>query len=233
MSSSPGNSLGILLALGEVPAIRLFPVRWFPRMSDIRLVQPRGSRVWAVTGAFAIGGLLLWASAFVVGDRTAPDELPRVGAAADFGAVRAPVLPVEAVPLGRLTPLQTRDLGRLVRVSGVVESRIAVNSVWLRTPEGFRILVRFQPAPPAELLQGITPGSSVVFHGYLQNIALAEFLQIVDSLQVRIPRPPPARKFGDLPDPGFARVDSLFIKDYFVSVRPEGIRPEIAQDATT
>ena len=39
---------------------------------------------------------------------------------------------------------------------------------------------------------------------------MSEFRQIVDSLNVRIPRPPPARKFGDLPDPSFARVDSLY-----------------------
>jgi hypothetical protein len=202
-------------------------------MADIRLVQPRGSRVWALMSALAVAGVLLWASAFVFGDATAPDELPRVGAAADFGANRAPVIPVEAVPFGSLTPLHNRDLGRLVRVTGVVESRIAANSVWIRTPEGFRILARFEPAPPPELLQGIGPGSSVSFSGYLQNIALAEFLQIVDSLQVRIPRPPPARKFGDLPDPSFARVDALFIKDYYVSVRPEGIRPDAPAEAAT
>jgi hypothetical protein len=200
-------------------------------MADIRIVQPRGSRIWLVMGSFAVAGLLAWASAYLVGDATAPDELPRVGAAANFGAVRAPVLPVEAVPFGSLTPLQTRDLGRLVRVSGFTESRVAANSVWIRTAEGYRILVRFEPAPPPELLQGI--GGAVTFSGYLQNIALAEFLQVVDSLNVRIPRPPPARKFGDLPDPGFARVDSLFIKDYYVSVRPEGIRGEAVQEAAT
>jgi hypothetical protein len=200
-------------------------------MADIRLVQPRSPRIWFVMGSLAAAGLLLWASAFIVGDPTAPDELPRVGAAANFGAVRAPVLPMEPVAFADLTPLQTRDLGRLVRVSGVVEGRVAVNSAWIRTPEGFRILVRFEPAPSPDLLLGIGGGSRVEFHGYLHNIALAEFLQIADSLHVRIPRPPPARKFGDLPDPGFARVDSLFIKDFYISVRPEGIRPEIAPDA--
>lgn len=181
--------------------------------------------------ALAIAGVLLWASAFVFGDATAPDELPRVGAAADFGAVRAPIIPVEAVPFGSLTPLHTRDLGRLVRVTGVADSRVAANSLWIRTPEGYRILVRFEPAPQPELLQGIGPGSNVTFHGYLNNIALAEFLQIVDSLNVRIPRPPPARKFGDLPDPNFARVSALFIKDFYVSVRPEGIAPDAPAEA--
>lgn len=176
--------------------------------------------------SLAVVGLLFWATAFVLGDATAPDELPRVGAAAGFGAVRAPILPIEAVPFGTLTPVQTRDLGRLVRVAGVAESHVAGNSVWVRTPEGYRILVRFEPAPAPELLRGIGSGANVSFNGYLHSIALAEFNQIIDSLNVRIPRPPPARKFGDLPDPSFARVDSLFIRNYYVSVRPEGIRPE-------
>lgn len=200
-------------------------------MADIRLVQPRGSRIWLIMGGLAVVGLLVWSTAFIFGDRTAPDQQPRVGAAANFGAIRAPVLPAEAVPFGSLTPIQTRDLGRLVRVTGVAESRVAANSIWVRTSDGFRILVRFEPAPPSELLQGI--GGTVSFQGYLQNIALAEFHQLMDSLSVRIPRPPPARKFGDLPDPAFARVDSLFIKDYYVSVRPEGIRPEAPTESAT
>src|SRR5690606_8116057 len=140
---------------------------------------------------------LFWASAFVVGDAT--EETRAVGAAAGFGAVRAPILPMEPVPFGSLFPLQTRDLGRLVRVRGVAESGVRVNTVWVRTTDGYRILVRFQPAPEASQLRRIGPGSSVDFGGYLQNIALAEFHQLVDSLGVRIPRPPPARKFGDLP----------------------------------
>lgn len=189
----------------------------------IRLVPPRGARVWPIMGAFAFIGLLLWASAFVLGDATAPEDLPRVGASAGFGSIRAPILPVDAVPFTTLTPLQTRDLGRLVHLSGVAESRVAVNSLWVRTDDGHRILVRFQPAPPAEQLRSIGPGARVSFDGYLQNIALAEFLQIIDSLRVSVPRPPPARKFGDLPDPGFLRLDSLFIKNYYVSVRPEGL----------
>ena len=184
-------------------------------------------------GAFAVAGFLLWASAFVFGDATAPEELPRVGAAADFGALRGPVLPVEAVPFASLTPLMTRDLGRLVELNGVVESRVAANSVWVRTPEGYRILARFEPAPDPELLRGIGPGSTVSFQGYLQTIALAEFRQVVDSLNVQIPRPPPGRKFGDLPNPAFARVDSLFIKNYYISVRPQGIRPRTPPEANT
>jgi hypothetical protein len=202
-------------------------------MADIRLVQSRGARVWPVMGGFAVVGALLWASAFLFGDATAPDELPRVGAAADFGAVRGPVLSVEAIPFASLTPLMTRDLGRLVSLSGTVESRVAAGSVWVRTPEGYRILARFEPMPDAETLRGIGPGSSVSFRGYLQTIALAEFRQVIDSLNVQVPRPPPARKFGDLPNPAFARVDSLFIKNYYVSVRPEGVRPEPRTESST
>ncbi len=199
-------------------------------MADIRLGQPRASRTWLVVGAFVVAGLLVWASAFFVGYATAPEDLPRVGADADFGAVRAPVLPVEAVPFGSLTPLQTRDLGRLVQINGVAESRVGASSLWVRTNDGYRILVRFEPPPEPALLTGIGPGSSILFDGYLQDIARAEFFQIIDSLGVSVPRPPPARKFGDLPDPAFARVDSLFIKTYYVSVRPEAIRPEEPQD---
>ncbi len=195
-------------------------------MTDIRLVQPKSSRIWGIAGVLAFIGLLLWASAFVIGDATAPDELPGVGAGAGFGEHRAPVLPARAAPMSTVLPPSTRDLGRLVNITGFAESGVAASSLWVRTPEGFRILVRFQPAPAAELLAGIGSGSTVSFNGYVTSIAVAEFHQIVDSLGVRIPRPPPARKFGDLPDPGFARVDSLFIKDFYVSVRPEGIRPE-------
>jgi hypothetical protein len=193
-------------------------------MADIRLARQTGTRVWPIMVAFAIIGLLLWASAFVVGDATAPENAPKVGAAADFGGVRSPVLPVAAVPFSTLDPLETRDVGRLVRITGVAESGVRANSVWVRTEGGRRILVRFQPAPEEGLLR--TVGGTIAFNGYVENIALAEFLQLADSLGVRIPKPPPARKFGDLPDPAFARVDSLFIKNYYVSVRPEGIRPD-------
>jgi hypothetical protein len=202
-------------------------------MVDIRLVQPRGSRIWGVAGFLAFIGLLLWASAFIVGDATAPEQLPGVGAGAGFGSIRAPVLPAQAIPFGSLVPPRTRDLGRLVRISGVAESRIAASSLWVRTPQGYRILVRFEPAADPDLLRGIGAGSAIAFDGYVQSIAVAEFLQLMDSLNVRIPRPPPARKFGDLPDPSFARVDSLFIKDYYISVRPEGIRVEPPPPATT
>jgi hypothetical protein len=202
-------------------------------MADYRLVQPAGPRLWLIMGGLAVAGLIAWSMALLVGDPTAPEEQPRVGAAANFGASRPPVIPVEAVPFGSVTPIQTRDRGRYVRVSGVAESRVAANSLWVRTQEGYRVLVRFEPEPARELLRGINAGAAVSFNGYLQNIARAELRQILDSLNVRLPRPPPARKFGDLPDPGFARVDSLLIKEYYVSVRPEGIRPSAPPQTET
>ncbi len=197
-------------------------------MTDIRLIQPKTTRIWGTVCVLAFVGLLLWASAFVVGDATAPDQRPGVGASAGFGDHRAPVLPARATPFAAVSPPETRDLGRLVHVTGHAESRVAVNSVWLRTPDNYRILVRFEPAPSPGMLAGIGSGSAVDFNGYVSSIALAEFTQILDSLGVRVPRPPPGRKFGDLPDPGFAAVDSLFIKAYYVSVRPEGIRPAVS-----
>lgn len=174
--------------------------------------------------SLAVVGILAWASAFIIGDQTADDQ-PRVGASADFGSVRAPILPMEPIPFAQLIPVQTRDLGRLVRIRGVADSGVRRNSIWVRTQDGHRILVRFEPTPPEDAIR-FGPGSTVVFDGYLDNIALAEFHQIIDSLGVQIPRPPPARKFGDLPNPEFARIDSLYIKNYYVSVRPEGIAPD-------
>ncbi len=201
-------------------------------MADIRLVQGSGARLWFLVSALAIAALLAWASAFMVGDATAPEEQPLVGAAANFGADRLAVPPMDPVPFERLTPIQTRDRGRLVEISGVAESRVALNSVWVRTNDGYRVLIRFEPAPPAEAIQSIRSGASVQVVGYVQNIARAELQQVLDSLGVRLPRPPPARKFGDLPDPAFARTDSFYIKEYYVSVRPEGI-PGYAPPRTT
>jgi hypothetical protein len=59
--------------------------------------------------------------------------------------------------------------------------------------------------------------------GYLQKISRAEFDAWIDSLDVYLPRPAPGVKFGDLPDSGFVRIDSLFIRDYYISVRPEAL----------
>lgn len=194
-------------------------------MADIRLVRPRGERLWVWIGLLCVVALLFWGSAFVFGDATDPSEQPRVGAAANFGADRAPVLPAQTVPFQTLVPLDTRDLGRLVNLTGVADTRVAGNAVWVRSSGGRRILVRFQPAPPEGALAGIGQGSAVNFDGYLQKISRAEFKEWVDTLRIAVPRPPPARKFGDLPDPAFMRVDSLFVRDFYISVRPEGIRP--------
>ncbi len=65
--------------------------------------------------------------------------------------------------------------------------------------------------------------ASVELDGYLSKISNAEFKVWMDTLGVHIPRPPPGNKFGDLPDPSFARVDSLFIKSFYISVRPEAL----------
>jgi hypothetical protein len=202
----------------------------FP-MADIRLARPRGSRVWLWTGVLAFLGIALWSSAFFFGDATAPDEQPRVGAALDLGAHRPEVLPAQSVPLQTLSPLETRDLGRLVRLTGVAESRVRQNAVWVRTTGGRRMLVRFEPAPQPELISRLGPGSSLDLDGYLARISRAEFQVWMDSLGVRVPRPPPAARFGNLPDPDFARIDSLFIKNFYVSVRPEALQPDPRADA--
>jgi hypothetical protein len=193
-------------------------------MPDIRLVRPRSSHVWISTGVLAAVALLIWSvSTFVVGDRTAPKQQPRVGAAANFGAERAPVLPMRAAAFATLLPLQESDLGRLVHLSGSAESRVVSNWIWVRSNTGARILVRFEPAPPEGTLARFHPGARVDVAGYVQKISRAEFNAWVDSLAIAIPRPPPGRKFGDLPSPDFIRLDSLFIKEYYLSVRPEGL----------
>ena len=194
-------------------------------MADIRLSRPHPNRLWLWVGALATLGLLLWGSAFVLGDPTAPAEKPRVGADIGFGTVRTPVLPAQPVPFASLFPLQTRDLGRLIRLKGVVESRVTGNAAWVRASGGRRILVRFEPPPTPEALRRVSPGSSLDLEGYLEKISEAEFEVWMDTLGVRIPRPPPGRKFGDLPEASFARVDSLFIKNFYVSIRPEALEP--------
>lgn len=194
-------------------------------MPDIRLAHERQTRLWLWVGVLAALGLGLWSTAFFFGDATDPDERPKVGAQLDIGEDRTPVLPAQAVPFHAMTPVETRDLGRLVRLSGVAQSPVRSNAVWVRSAGGRRILVRFEPPPPAEALRGIGSGSRIEVEGYLEKISRAEFSAWMDTLGVRVPQPPPGRKFGDLPDPGFARVDSLFIKTYYISVRPEGLDP--------
>jgi hypothetical protein len=133
------------------------------------------------------------------------------------------VLPVRAAPFATLLPLQERDLGRLVHLSGTAESRVVSNWVWVRTNTGARILMRIEPPPPEGTHARYTPGARVDVDGYVQKISRAEFSAWVDSLGVAVPRPPPGRKFGDLPSPDFIRLDSLFIKEFYLSVRPEGL----------
>lgn len=193
-------------------------------MPDIRLVNRRGSRVWIWAGLLAGMGILVWTLALVLGDPTEDREQLLSGAAANFGADRAPVLPVQPTPFENIAPLQTRDLGRFVHLTGTAQSAARANALWVRARDNRRILVRFEPAPP-EGAPRVAPGSAVNLRGYLEKVSRAEFNVWMDTLRVAIPRPPPGRKFGDLPDSSFARVDSLFVKNFYVSVRPEGLGP--------
>jgi hypothetical protein len=201
-------------------------------MPDIRLVRRQGSQIWIWSGVLAAIGLSVWAAAFIFGDPTDPAEQPRVGAAAQFGAERAQVLPMEPVPFASLTPLSRGDLGRLVRFSGVAETSPVRGNVWVRASDGRRILMRLEPLPPEGVLANFRPGRSIQVDGYLQNISRAEFIAWADSLGISIPRPPPAPRFGQLPGPEFARIDALFIQDFYISVRPEALQRE-AQPAGT
>jgi hypothetical protein len=191
---------------------------------DIRLVRGRESRVWLTVLLLAGAGVALLVSVAMFGGDVTMRTKRQVGAAANFGADRAPVLPMETQPFEMLLPLDTRELGRLVHLRATAESGVRGNAVWVRTPTGRRILVRFEPAPTAAALRGLGPGSVVDVNGYVQKISRAELNMWLDSLNVVIPRPRPGTKFGDLPDSGFAKIDSLFIKSFYVSVRPEGLR---------
>lgn len=193
-------------------------------MPDIRFFRTRASRLWLWMGGLAVIATSVWAWGTFGRDPTAEDELPQIGQALNFGADRAPVLPVYPMPFDSVTPLATRDLGSYVHLRGTAESALRRNAVWTRATDGRRILVRFEPPPEDTALTHIRPGGAVNVSGYVQKIAVAEFQTWMDSLDVRIPRPAPGVKFGDLPDPAFARLDSLFIKEYYVSVRPEGVR---------
>jgi hypothetical protein len=190
---------------------------------DIRLVRGRESRVWLWVGLLAGGAIAVLVAAAVFGDQTMSAKR-QVGAAANFGADRAEVLPMRTEEFETLLPLDTRELGRLVHLSATAESVVRANAVWVRTPTGRRILVRFEPEPPEGALRALGPGSHVDVNGYLSKVSRAEFDMWADTLNVVIPRPRPGTKFGDVPDSGFAKIDSLFIKDFFVSVRPEGLR---------
>lgn len=190
---------------------------------DIRLARGRTDRLWLWITLLVLAGLAVWGSVYVVGDATRASLEKQVGANAGFGAVRGPLIPAEAQPFSEVASLQPRDLGRLLHVSGTAASGVRGNALWLHASDGRRILVRFEPPPPAEALRRFSPGSHVALEGYLSKISRAEFLLWMDSLGVGVPRPPPGRKFGDLPDPNFARVDSLFVKGYYLSVRPQAL----------
>lgn len=190
---------------------------------DIRLVRGRESRVWLWVGLLAAASIAVLIAAMVFGDQTMAAKR-QVGAAANFGADRAEVLPMQTEEFETLIPLDTRELGRLVHLAARAESQVRANTVWVRTPSGRRILVRFEPDPPAAALRAIYPGAGIEVNGYLQRVSRAEFDMWMDTLNVILPRPRPGVKFGDVPDSGFAKIDSLFIRDFYVSVRPEGLR---------
>jgi hypothetical protein len=190
---------------------------------DIRLTRGRNQRIWLWTLTIVGLGALALVAAMLFDDPSAHARGPGVGAAANFGADRAPVLPVVIEPFEQIGELTDRELGRLVRLTGTAESGVRRSAIYVRTPQGQRILVRFEPTPPQGRLGGLFNGGGVDVTGYVQKISRAEFDVWMDTLGVAIPRPPPGVKFGDLPDSNFMRIDSLFIKDYYVSVRPEGI----------
>ncbi|HYW09963.1 MAG TPA: hypothetical protein VE913_23560 [Longimicrobium sp.] len=189
---------------------------------DIRLVRGRTQRLWAWTGTIIAVMLVAWGSAFVFGDATnRPGR--QVGAKANFGADRAQVVPMQTEPFETALPLEDRELGRMLRLTGTSESQMVRNAIWVRTNTPRRwILVRFEPAPEKGTLRPYYPGAAVNVEGYLQKISRAEFDAWIDSLGVGLPRPTPGVKFGDLPDSGFTRIDSLFIRNFYISVRPEG-----------
>jgi hypothetical protein len=190
---------------------------------DIRLTRGRNARVWLWTGLIVAVSAVILVAAAIFGDPTEKGQVGGVGAAAKFGADRAPVLPVVIEPFESLGNLSDRELGRIVHVSGTAESAVRRAAVYVRTRDGRRILLRFEPTPDPALLRGIANGGAVNVNGYLMKISRAEFDVWIDTLGVSLPRPAPGVKFGDLPDSNFIRIDSLFVKDYYISVRPEGI----------
>ena len=204
-------------------------------MPDIRLVRPRNSHVWLWSGLTAFVAILVWiGSTFFFGDATAAAAGKKVGARAGFGADRSEVLPLRSESFAEALPLEDRELGRLLRFTGTAESGVRRGALWVRSPTNHRILIRFEPLPEdSALLRRFYPGAQVRVDGYLQKVALAEYAAWMDSLGVVVPRPAPGVKFGDLPDSSFARVDSLFIKNYYLSVRPAGIGAQTPGVAVT
>ncbi|HEX7239930.1 MAG TPA: hypothetical protein VF263_06665 [Longimicrobiaceae bacterium] len=192
-------------------------------MPDIRLVRPRGSRVWLWTGGLVAASLLVLAFSAFFGDPTETARTRGAGAAANFGAERGAVIPVVATPFESIPQLTPGTVGLLVHLTGTAESVVRNNAVWVRARGGRRILVRFEPAPPAGTRIPVYAGGGVSLDGYVQRIARAELEVVLRSLGVGLPRPSPGVKFGDIPDSGFIRIDSLFVKNYYVSVRPQAL----------
>jgi hypothetical protein len=189
---------------------------------DIRLVRGRNQRLWLWTAVLVVLAIAAWGSVYLIGDATRPAQARLAGEKANFGAERGEVLPMHTEEFDRALPLEERELGRLLHLTGWAESEVRANAVWVRTTSGRRILVRFEPPPPGR--PGIYAGGRVDVLGYLQKISRAELEAWLDSVGVRLPRPRPGVKFGDLPDSTFARIDSLFVRRYYLSVRPEGLR---------
>jgi hypothetical protein len=190
---------------------------------DIRLVRPRGGKIWLWTGSLAALALCVLTLSAIFGDPTNNARIKKRMAL--FPTERSVVTPLRSVSFETVRPLEDRALGRLLHLTGTVQSGIVHNAVWVKADGGRRILVRFDPAPPPGALNAIANSGRIAVDGYLTRIARAEFrVWTEDSLRVVIPRPEPGVKFGDVPDSNFVRVDSLFVKDYYLSVRPDGIR---------
>ncbi|HEX6749324.1 MAG TPA: hypothetical protein VF092_18665, partial [Longimicrobium sp.] len=179
---------------------------------DIRLVRGRNHRVWLWTLTLAFLGALAILAAVLFGDPTSHGRYGGVGADANFGADRAPVIPVVIESFDDVDKLTDRELGRVVHLVGTAETPVRRSAIYVRTREGRRILVRFEPEPPRDRLASMCSGCGVNVNGYLQKISRAEFNVWMDTLGYVVPRPRPGVKFGDLPDSGFIRIDSLFVK---------------------
>jgi hypothetical protein len=201
-------------------------------MVDIRQTRRESSEVWIWVGLLAVVGMIVWGAAGILGDPTARDDERGVGAAAAFGADRAAVLPIAPIPFSEIDPVDDRFVGRLVRLQGTAETPVRRGATWVRTTDGRRILVRFEPRPPEDAPPPVTGGGRVDLNGYLQTISRAEIQTWTrDSLNVSLPRPRPAGRFGLPPEEDFLRLDALFIRDYYISVRPQrALQDQIATE---
>ena len=116
---------------------------------DIRLVRGRESRVWLWVGLLAGISIAVLIAAAVFGDQTMSAKR-QVGAAANFGADRAEVLPMQTEEFETLLPLDTRELGRLANTYSN-EGRPAP----LVTPPALRVGIR-------RLIEPVLPGVPVL-----------------------------------------------------------------------